>query len=492
MRQLDGLYTLILRLTKSEKRYVRLWSQLQQGERVYWHLYELIQQEGGDDERIRAAFQANYSISQFEAARKHLYAVVLRALRNYRADATLENRLVGQIEEAQILFEKGLPELALSQLRAVADTARTHEKLMLAQWAGQLELNYLMQMEFADESEESIVARHEQVTLQLRHQLFVHQHTSINHLLLFRYFHQGLTRSPADDAQLNDLLLEEHRINGMPHRHSLQSRRLHLHFQAAYFLMTGQYADSLATYQEMNVLFTDRSASDTATGYYLYLIDGILTGLRSVGDYGAVDSFLATLEADKANAPAGFEELLMGHRMGVRLGQGHFAEALELFGGASVAFTGVTALTHGQALLLFYGAVAHLGNGQPGAALRLVNQLLRVPQTSLSRTVYTATRLLELVVLVELGDEDVLPHKIRSVEWKLRSQQRLFEAERLVLTILKRGLQQGWQHLSLRPDLETLQALSGSRYESRLNQLVDFGTWLMAKHRGVSVTTLLG
>ena len=494
MNQINGLYILVLQLTKSEKRYFKLFCQLQQGERLYWQLYELIQREKGNHERIKAAFGEKYSASKFESARKHLYAVLLRSLRVFRADSTLENRLTGQIEEAQILFEKGLSELAITQLKAVQETARQYEKPLLGQWASQLELDYLMHTEFSGQTEESIVARHEQVSALLRQQVFLHQHTAINHLLLFRYFHQGLTRSSTDDEGLHDLLLEEHRINATPHRHSLESRRLHLHFQAAYFLMTGQYNESLDTYQEMETLFSQKNQLPQQTSlYFTYLIDGILTGLKSTRDYPAMELFLNSLEPLARRQPAGLGELLASHRIAILVSSGKFAEAVELFQqqvSSTIDTENATNLMHGRALLFFYGAVAHFGRGKSRETLQLINFLLSVPQARISRTLYTATRLVELLVHAEMAGEEYLPYKIRSMEWKLRSQKRLFQAERLVLSVLKQALQQGWQHPSVGTHIEELRALHNSTYDSRLNQLFDFAAWLTAKHKRLPLTGL--
>lgn len=487
MRQLDGLYSLVLRLTKSEKRYFRLFTQLQQGDRLYWHLYELILRENGNDGQVQAAFVARYSAAQFESARKHLYAVLLKSLRNFRADQDLETRLAGQIEEAQILFSKGISALAIAQLQAVQQAALKGEKLALYQWALERELTYRMQSEFRGETEESLIERHETVGMLLRQQIFQHQHTALNHLLLFRYFQQGFTRSPSDDERLNDLLLEEHRINAMPHRSSFESRKLHLHFQAAYFLMTGQYADSLTTYDEMNRLFEQNPLRQQSEGlYYTYLIDGILTGLRSTGDYTRMSAFLDRVEARIRQHPVevyGLEDLLRSHRMSIHLDQEQFTEALSLFGQSPLVTSpyALNSPTHGQMLLLFYGACASLGLGNHSAALRWINQLLDLPQPTLSQTLYTAVRLFELIIHLDRDDPDHVAYKIRSVEWKLRSHKRLFRAERLVLNSIRLVCQQGWEHAGLSALLDELQALKGSAYDSRLSLLFDFGKWLRTK-----------
>ena len=488
MRQIDGLYTLILRLTKSEKRYFGLFAQLQGGNRLYWQLYELIQQEHGDDERIRTIFYGQHSASQFEAARKHLYAVLLKCLRNYRTDSDVETRLMTQIEEAQLLFSKGIIPLAIDGLRSVQQKAARHELLRIQQWALELELDYLMQREFLHESEESIVDRHEQLNTLLRQQVFNHQHSALNHLLLFRYFQQGQTRSSGDDARLNDLLLEEHRVNALPHRNSVESDKLHLHFQASYFLMTGQYADSLKMYHELNTLFEQQDRlGRQATSYYLYLIDGILMGLKSGRNFDTMHSFIMEIQraaGQQSDKRYGLSELLTSYQLSIYLEQSQFPEALAMFIQEEATALPLTrsTVTHGRALLLFYGACVHFGVRDFGASLQLINQLLYLPSTALSRSLYTTVRLFELVIHVELGGEDYLPYKIRSIEWKLRAQQRLFRAERLVFQCLRQAGQTGWHHPDLSPIVSELKEVTSNTYDSHLNEFFNFTAWLTRKH----------
>ena len=77
--KLNQVMLLIKSLSKAEKRYIRLYTNLQNGDKHYMVLYDLVC-EGFSAEQIYEKFCGKMNEKSFEIAAKHLYRVLLDCL----------------------------------------------------------------------------------------------------------------------------------------------------------------------------------------------------------------------------------------------------------------------------------------------------------------------------------------------------------------------------------------------------------------------------
>ena len=71
MGKTTSLMVLVKSLTKAEKRHFRLYSNLKSGEKVYLHLFDLIEHDTSRD-ALHAQFCRKYDERSFDIAVKHL------------------------------------------------------------------------------------------------------------------------------------------------------------------------------------------------------------------------------------------------------------------------------------------------------------------------------------------------------------------------------------------------------------------------------------
>lgn len=487
MIKTDALVALIRSLTKSEKRYVKLFADLQEGDKAYWQLYQIIQRTPGGVAEMKTAFASAHPTVHFEPARKHLYRMIMKALRSYHARQTTHYRLLNLMADIDILFDKGMAESGFTLIEKAKKMAVGSEKFLHYLLLARMELQHLTEYAFVGRSEAELVVRQEKINELLSHELLINRHASLYEILLHRYLHWGVTRSTRENARLNDLLLEEHRINATAYHHSSQSDKLHLHFQSVYFLMTGQFEESLKLCSELLQLFLRHPApGEEEPVYYIYLINEILTGLKSTGKYAAMHTFLTELErlGEKLTGrQASIAQLVAGHRLSILIDQGAFAEGLPLImqfraESASVESAGVS-------WFHFYAAVVYLGLAQYSVALQYVNQSLNIAGRYGSKELYRLNRLLNLIIHYELGNIDYLGYEIRSVERKLTTQQQLFKTEKILLNFFKRYLKAPWQRNPATELHRQLSILVTDPYERPLLRSYDFVSWAAAQARNV-------
>jgi hypothetical protein len=487
MRSIEALQALVASLTKSEKRYFRLFCDRQEGDKAYWRLYQILEAEPPGAARVQEAFGRYYPLPLLEAARKHLYKMLMKSLRGYHAHHSLQQRLLGLLQDVQILFHKGLAETGFAQLEKVKALALRHEQFPCYLLAAGLELQYLTELEFRDLEEGELVARQESINDVLYHQLFINKHASLYGVLLHRYFHRGAIRSPKELERLNDLLLEEHQVNANRRYPSFQSAKQHWLFQSTYFLMTGQYEESVALFGQLEALFSKhRELWAEAPVYYAYLVDGVLTGLRSLGKHDTMRTFIEGLKNVSLNTPGQLLQLnqvALGHELSLLIDAGEFERGLALWEAyrdrhpadapAAPSRSGVS--------LYFPAAVVYFGLGRYPATLQLVNRVLNTHRAFLSAARYSLFRLLHLLVHYELGNLDYLGYEVRSVERQLRTRKRLFRSEKALLHFFKQSAG-GARPAALLPPLHgQLTELGQDAYEKQLLGAFPFAAWAAAR-----------
>ncbi|MCW5908077.1 MAG: hypothetical protein KIS94_09480 [Chitinophagales bacterium] len=126
----DDIFQLVKSLSQTEKTYFKKFAQLHVlgEENVYLRLFDAIDaQERYNEKLLTEIFSKGKSSSQFSVLKNYLYNLVLKSLRNYHADVTVRAELRQQLQNASLLFERGLHSQAEKLLRRCRKTAEQCE-----------------------------------------------------------------------------------------------------------------------------------------------------------------------------------------------------------------------------------------------------------------------------------------------------------------------------------------------------------------------------
>ena len=129
MRASSELFDLIQSLTKSEKRFFKLSSSLQSGDKNYLKLFDQIdkQSEYNEDE-IKEVFKNESFIKHLPSEKNHLYKVILKSLRSFHSDRSISSVLRQEIKNIEILFQKALYKECGKFITRAKKKAYDHEK----------------------------------------------------------------------------------------------------------------------------------------------------------------------------------------------------------------------------------------------------------------------------------------------------------------------------------------------------------------------------
>jgi sulfur relay (sulfurtransferase) DsrC/TusE family protein len=109
MKPSSELFDLIRTLTKSEKRFFKLQSSLQSGDKNYVRLFDLIEKmEAYDEDLVKKTFKGEKFIKHLPSEKNHLYKLILKSLRSYYSETSIASSLKQEIKNVEILYNKGL------------------------------------------------------------------------------------------------------------------------------------------------------------------------------------------------------------------------------------------------------------------------------------------------------------------------------------------------------------------------------------------------
>ncbi|MDL2221199.1 hypothetical protein LJC35_01440 [Parabacteroides sp. OttesenSCG-928-N08] len=236
MTKTESLHILIRSLTKAEKRHIRLQSQLQSGSKIYMSLFDLFEKYDSS-EAVFSHFQTLHPDNSFEMALKHTYRIVLESLMKLRASQDIQTEIFNQITKADILFERELFDDALSELNKAKRLAAEFELDLLLQLTRRIELRYLSSMGFVGVSERELVKKQLKINEVMQFSRNINMHTQLHDILKHRLTFKGYARFEKQKEELNDLVLSElHLISNTSVYKGFEARKLHLLFQATFYL----------------------------------------------------------------------------------------------------------------------------------------------------------------------------------------------------------------------------------------------------------------
>jgi len=480
MLAIKDLFSLIHSLTKSEKRYFRLLTSFQQGDKLYLQLFNTLEKFKKFDFQLQEELNVLFPYTSIEPARKHLYRLLMKSLRQYDSEKQIDVRLFNLMQDSKILFTRGLIDASFEQLDKAKVLALQFERFLLFIQAARQELQHLIQLQFEGLSEQQLIEKQDKISELLEYESRAHRHAALYEILLLRYWNNGAVRSLIDSIRLNDLLLEEHYILNSSRLQSFETHQLHLHFQSVYFLMANDVENSLKTFYELDTLFKQNAHlwKDTPI-YYFHLLHGILQTLRRMEHYEEMTYFLSQL----TNIPNVSENLalvikyqVLEHELYRAVNLKQTEQTLKLIKTTTNEITQeVTRLPlQIQAQLWLTTSRAWYSAGDYTNALQAINQILSLPTNSYNRLLYVCCRLMNLLIHAALDNKDYLFYELRSIERKLKANYSLYKTEKLVINLLKQWI----KNMPLRSYLDDLNLLENDLYEQQLIKDLDLHKWV--------------
>ncbi|PHR47628.1 MAG: hypothetical protein COA32_06645 [Fluviicola sp.] len=129
MKPSNELFVLIRSLTKSEKRFFKLSSAIQTGEKNYLKIFDFIDGlEEYDEEALKEEFKRETFVKHLPSEKNHLYKLILKSLRSFYSEQSSASILKEELKNVEILYNKALYKECRKFLKRAKKIATDHEK----------------------------------------------------------------------------------------------------------------------------------------------------------------------------------------------------------------------------------------------------------------------------------------------------------------------------------------------------------------------------
>jgi hypothetical protein len=448
MKPSPELFKLIHSLTKSEKRFFKLTSSLQSGDKNYIKIFDYIErQERYDEEELKAYFKDERFISHLPSEKNHLYKLILKSLRMFYGEQSVNSQLQQEIKNVEILYQKALFSECHKIIKKSKKVAQEHEKFYywfeLISWEKKLLEESYESGDFDFDLDE-LIKEEETVIAKLRN-LAEYQvlYSKINYI--FRS--GGFSRNDEEKA-IVDGIADYHLIKGKNTAVSIRATSICYYIKGLCSATNREYQDSFGFFKRViSILDENPKIKADLTKRYLSAQSHLIRCYIDIKDFQSAKDLIESLT--KSQDEPGFQSVDMqvrlyavsaGYNIILLNAQGKFNEALSYIHETEKNHTlYADKLTKEQRLIFAYQtAYAHFGCGQFKQAMKILNELINDNETMLRQDIYSFARVLNMFIHYELDNQSLLSYHINSTKRILSKSDRNYVIESYLIDSIQK------------------------------------------------------
>ena len=487
MKAPTDLFDLIKSMTKSEKRYFKLYAAKHvKGTGNCTRLFDAIDgQEQYSEADIRRRFSKERFVRQLPVQKNYLYDLILRSLRAFHSSRTVEMRLKEMLHDVEVLFAKGLYDQCHELLARCRQSASRDESydLLLATLSWEIRLAYT----------KSDVERLHELAEERERVLRIEQNLS-------DYFRISLTLLELERANgwLRDSKARE-TLDGITRHSLMQCETSALSFKAkSIYFNCWNVACALNGDREASYAYACRYLElleahpeyirDNQRSYVTALSNAISAAfrIRRYDEMWACLRKLETFPTDSAELRGRILGSIYHHTLNAHVATGDFeggAEKIERIRATLDAYREHMPQST-RKVIDYLMAYVQFGAGRYRESLALLQDILNEGRNDTRQDIQKAARILSLIIHHELGNTDLIPYIVRSTYRLLSNREQLDDVDRTVLALLRKLPSLASSTDLMRAFAETREQMARTMADPddfRLLRYIDLDAWLTSK-----------
>lgn len=493
----DSLFELIQSMTKSEKRYFKLLSSRHTIGEVnnYIVLFDFIDKmKEYDEQKVFDHFQGEAFLNSFSITKKRLYDHLLSALDTFHSSGSVDAQLYKLLHSADILYKKSLYSQAERILRSASKLAGKHQRHSILLEISNRRKRLFENNGYAEANKQTIEGLHEEDRENLR-ALEDYAHLwSLKSDLFMELSRKGMSRNEDQRASFDSIYMEiqEHFD---PDQLSTNSAYLYYHIAGAYHYAINNFASCLS-YLDRNIelMETDRLFIAEHPNFFFSALSNAIYVSAKLQEHTKANLLLKKLKTFPQTYQIELSEDLQiklfsstsSIELSMLVSRGDFDAASDLIPvieeGLRLYEGKIAPQRH--AFLAFKFAGVCLGTRNFSEALRWINTILNNTELDANEDIVAFTHILDLMVHLELRHDQLLPYAIKSTQRYLKSRNRLYSFEKVMLRFISRLTkasdifedEQLWDEL-----YQELLMIKSDAEQSIALEYFDFESWAKAK-----------
>lgn len=497
MSPTDDLHCLVLELSAPEKRYVRLFAS-KQNNNNYLKLFDaLLEMEEYDEHKLLALFNGKKKQQMLASEKNYLFRFLLKALRNFHEERTVDSCLKEMLINSSLLIEKRLYNSGIKELERAKKLALKHERYLAIVEILQLQMSILIERKPKKTVEELALIKTElnEVLGHLNKQLrltMLQKDVFVN--LRSRYqLREDEFRQHYDQwtDQLNNFLPLNNEL--------LFTNHIYLNTKAQLALFDGKFNEASKIYENLLQLWEsnpDRIKEEVLD--YMKLLANYLSACHGNNAFEKMPKLLAKLNKVPCRSAEEHAERFQNSYfidLLYRINTDRFEDfpefAMEIEKGLQ-QFS--TKINEARCLAFLY----NVGNGyfllgDWKESLKWLQNLINREKTSHRVDFQNLARIMRLLLYYELGKHDTLDYELTNVERYLRQRKSWFSYEASLVRFLKKliGADVSEQEVMFKKFQVQLEHLVKGKDSASLPGSSELALWIQFHLTGKSMRELL-
>jgi hypothetical protein len=493
-RSTDILFQLIKSLQKAEKRHFKLYikrSSANEDLKII-QLFDAIDKlEEYDEKLLLKKLSSSIQKPQLNNLKTHLYKEVLASLRLLKTTDNIDLQLSEQLDNARLLYNKGLKLQSLKILERVKEIARNNQKI-----------NYLAQVISLEKKIETLhITRSslEKTQTLSEEALEISGHidrvTKLSNLalLLYRwYVKYGHARNKADEQNINDFF-----YNNLPANiNEINSfyEKLYLYQSYCWYAFIRQDFLLYYRYSQKWVDLFDEHPNMVAveTGHYIKGMHTVLNAHFDLRNFKKFEIDLKRFEEFSKTSIANQHDNFRTHtfiyinsaKINWHLMTGTFKQSLALIPEIEDKLNEYSLFVDQHRIVVFNYKIASLyfGSGNYSKAIDYLHKIIH-NTSDLRYDLQCYARLMHLMCHYEMGSDEIIESLTKSVYRFMSKMKNLTVVEEEVFKFLRRSFDVSPRQLKpeLQKLLQNIKHLEKNRFETRAFAYLDIISWVESK-----------
>lgn len=489
----DTLFQLVHSLEKAEKRHFKLYikrSSSKEDLKII-QLFDALDKMQEYDEHVLLRKLTDNSKTKLANLKTHLYKELLASLRLLKTGENVDLQLSEHLDNARLLYNKGLKQQALRIIEKAKELARANQKM-----------NTLVQLISLEKKIETlhITRSSTDKTEMMAEEAFqisshIDRVTRLSNLalLLYRwYVLNGHARNEDDEIDIKaffksylpkDLTL----INGFYEELYLYQSYCWYAFIRQDFLMYYRYAEKW-----VNLYRAEPHLKNIETGHYIKGMQALLNAHFDLRNFKKFEETLKEFEAYERTPEAQMHDNFRTHtsiyinssRVNGHLMKGTFKEGLKLVPLIEEKLSEYSLFVDQHRILVFNYKIASLyfGSGNYEKAIDYLHRIINGPM-DMRIDLQCYSRLMHLLSHYELGNYEILDSLSKSVHRFMEKMKNLTTVEEAVFKFLKTSFTQSPDKIkkALEKLLQDIKHLEKNRFQTRSFAYLDIISWAESK-----------
>ena len=493
-RSTDSLFQLIKSLHKAEKRHFKLYikrSSAKEDLKIV-ELFDALDKLSEYDERLLLKKLPSILKPQLNNIKTHLYKQVLASLRDLKSTDTLELQLSEQLDNARILYNKGLKHQSLKILERAREIAKANGKF-----------NYLAQVISLEKKIEtlhitrSIQEKTEKLTQEaLEISGHIDRVTRLSNLALRLYgwyTKHGHARNEKDEAGIRKFFKEQlpsdaFQLTDFYERLYLYQSYTWYAFIRQDFLMYYRYAQKWVDLFDENEVM-----KKVELGHYIKGMHNLLNAHFDLRNFQQFEKVLQEFETFSHHPIALQHDNFRIHtsiyinsaRLNWHLMTGTFKDGLKLVNAVLTNLDEYALYVDPHRIVVFNYKLATLyfGSGDYNTCIDFLQKIINDTSADLRIDLQSYARLMHMLAHYELGNDDIIESLIKSVYRFMAKMKNLTVVEEEMFRFIRHSF--GVSPRKMKPELEKflhkIKHLEKDRFETRAFAYLDIISWVESK-----------